>query len=1683
MRHMNSRRILAMLLALCMMACLLSMTAFAADPLPEDADPDEWDTIVLTKEDGTKLVAGTDYTVTRGTYSHYAYTEPFKYNIYNVTTTDAIVISGGASYSNSSLSNPLKSRISLGAAVTRVTLQNVTALGELSIADGSSVTFTLKNENNIDYIYGKGETTNMTFEGDGSLTGKHIGGVNKYGAAKGTNIGCNITINSGTFNITAGYEAAIGGGQYGDSGKIVINGGNITAKSNYGAAIGGGQNGDAAAIEVSDGEINATGSFGAAIGGGQSGDAKEIGIEGGVINARGSHVGAAIGGGQNGNVGKIEITDGDITVVARNMAIGGETADDISISGGNIKLGKLDSSSKEVTPDASQIGSKNSSETSTVTITGGTFKSTDNVVVNVSAYVPEDCTYNPETGEVTGAPSYVAYIGTQGYTALEAAIEAVQDGETVEIAVSDTYSREALNKLSNQSKNVTIKAREGVVAIIDMSDAVTMSNGGTTTFENITFQYTTANYRGLQHAGNVVYNNCKINGVVFLYGTSEIFNGCVFTQTESGDAYNVWVYGTPHAEFNDCTFNNAGKTIHVYNENNGTDLQLAATDVTLKSCTVKSTKESGNKSVVNIKTDKVPTELKLAGTNKVYYNETDITDATGLYVFSLHQGPEKPDSVKDSNVYQVTENEDGTTTETKIATTAKATGVAKITRNGTDFTYATLAEAFEKAKDGDTITLLSDCSGNGIKVEANKFATGLTVDFGGHIYTFNGTPVGSTGSETQAAHFESGNKITLKNGKFNAAASSDVRILVQNYAELTLSKMELDGTNVAQNGTNLFTLSCNNGNVVIEDSTIKAPAKATGQNVYPYAVDICGFANYDGVSVTVKGTSEINGNIRLASYDAEKARTLKLKLEGGKVSGNLYLGALLDVDRGNTTVTKASSVEMTAPSGYMWDNNGTLVKNAAVVARYGGKDYTSLQEAVDAVTDNGGTLVLKADVHLDEALRIVDKAKTDKLLIQLSGHFIYGPSGGTALYVKNSNVKINGSSAKGAESGIAGGTGGDWDVAIWADDGADVTINGGVYSVGVDKNNGGNSTIYVTGSGKVKILAGRFSSEGTYNGKHYVLNLKNGSSGSITVTGQDAEFEEFNPLAGDDHDGGNFCAKLIGLVASEKDGKKVYTTKSGTYQVLDAENNPVNVYKDVSALMEKVEKGQTVMLLANATANITIPAGKDFTLDLNGKTLNGGTGTAVATITNYGKVTITDSSADKTGKIMRDDAGVEGEKSYYVIRNLGTMTIKNGTIYNNSGYKKANPSGSMEGSSLICNSNDDAHPATLNIEGGTLEQANFIAIKNGSSGTLVMTGGTVKSGHSAIQNWHDATITGGKVIGQLWTDSYIDEFSTGKTVFGGEAKFEGEIVMDITGNIKPTLEIKGGELDVTSWRVTNGAANAGARPEVSGGTFTREVPAGYCKDGFVPATLPGGKYGVEPAKGDVKLIGADGNVRYGSIADAIENETIQLYKDITVDGVYLRTGRTLDLNGWTLTAEYVQANTGRVIDSSDGKGKLIVSDETVTFNVDAEYLPLYDGTEYRFFEYKFELKKAEFTDSTKNVIKLNMWLYFSNLDAYDILIEHADGAHGIDLRFIVSWPQEGKVDQTWELRVPAATISSVYKQVRDTNPQNYGIGLNIKGLNLLPEGTEYIDSMANLRNACWLSDNFVNSNAIKNELN
>ena len=135
--------------------------------------------------------------------------------------------------------------------------------------------------------------------------------------------------------------------------------------------------------------------------------------------------------------------------------------------------------------------------------------------------------------------------------------EAVAAGNEVDILTAGTYAVPT-------GKNCTITgAVEGVV--FDNIGNCGMG-GASVTFNNVTFDYyPNTNYTGLQHSGNMVYNNCTFNGQVFLYGQSETFNNCIFNQN-SADAYNVWTYGAKEVAFNECTFNSAGKSVLIYSE-------------------------------------------------------------------------------------------------------------------------------------------------------------------------------------------------------------------------------------------------------------------------------------------------------------------------------------------------------------------------------------------------------------------------------------------------------------------------------------------------------------------------------------------------------------------------------------------------------------------------------------------------------------------------------------------------------------------------------------------------------------------------------------------------------------------------------------------------------------------------------------------------------------------------------------------------------------------------------------------------------------------------------------------------------------------------------------------------------------------------------------------------------------
>ena len=414
-------------------------------------------------------------------------------------------------------------------------------------------------------------------------------------------------------------------------------------------------------------------------------------------------------------------------------------------------------------------------------------------------------------------------------------------------------------------------------------------------------------------------------------------------------------------------------------------------------------------------------------------------------------------------------------------------------------------------------------------------------------------------------------------------------------------------------------------------------------------------------------------------------------------------------------------------------------------------------------------------------------------------------------------------------------------------------------------------------------------------------------SGTFNITNAGNAKNEFNISAG------TFTSEVSNDYCA--DGFKVKANDNGTYGVVNAATAVAKIgdasYETLQAAIDAAAAGETVKLLKNATENVEIAKEKNLTLDLNGCTLNGGTGTAKAALSNLGTITIRDTSADKAGTIKRDDNGTVGETSYYVIRNQGTMTIESGNVINNSGYKKANSTGSMVGSSLICNGDCD-EGGTLTIKGGTFTQNNFIAIKNGALGVLHVTGGTITSNHSAIQNWFEADITGGKITGQLWTDAWKEGESVGETKIGGNAEFTGEIVMDITGSVVPTLAITGGNLNVTKWRITSAAANAGAKPAVSGGTFTSEVPAAYCAEGFIPTDNGDGTYGVKAGA----YVAQIGDVKYETLQAAIDavkaGETIYVLGNIDLGTDELSTYKvkttvknvTIDLGGYTVTSAY-----------------------------------------------------------------------------------------------------------------------------------------------------------------------------------
>lgn len=405
----------------------------------------------------------------------------------------------------------------------------------------------------------------------------------------------------------------------------------------------------------------------------------------------------------------------------------------------------------------------------------------------------------------------------------------------------------------------------------------------------------------------------------------------------------------------------------------------------------------------------------------------------------------------------------------------------------------------------------------------------------------------------------------------------------------------------------------------------------------------------------------------------------------------------------------------------------------------------------------------------------------------------------------------------------------------------------------------------------------------------------------------------------------------------------------------------------------------TITLDRDYTESIVIPAGRGLTIDLGGYTLTNEEGKH--TVENYGTLTIKNGRVDnvsngcaavlnrESGTILLEGGNYTrsaengGNNTYYVLQNLGTMTIgvdESSSVQVYAGSEVPSADIKPLYSSLVTtgyyNSADDKYDdgdPVLTINGGKF-YGGQITVKCDEKGTLNVTGGeffastdTSNGAHDAIQGWNVVKISGGTFHGLVSSMSY----GSGDSLVSG------------------TMTITGGEFDseVESYHYDTSTGFSDPKDDgltVSGGAFASPIRSCHLEvDGssavlvktdsgyevLSPTSAEAAKYVVFVQDGDVRLgykgeeqalaamsdkeayiLKEDVYYAYATLAEAVQaadsGDTVTLLKDVNVkdngssDGaLYVTKSITIDGSGGT-TAE----KKGFAIAGADNDAKRVI---------------------------------------------------------------------------------------------------------------------------------------------------------------
>ena len=405
-------------------------------------------------------------------------------------------------------------------------------------------------------------------------------------------------------------------------------------------------------------------------------------------------------------------------------------------------------------------------------------------------------------------------------------------------------------------------------------------------------------------------------------------------------------------------------------------------------------------------------------------------------------------------------------------------------------------------------------------------------------------------------------------------------------------------------------------------------------------------------------------------------------------------------------------------------------------------------------------------------------------------------------------------------------------------------------------------------------------------------------------------------------------------------------------------------YETLQAAVNAASRKATVKLLADTKENVTIST-PYVTLDLNGHTLNGSTGERKPALTITARVTVKDSSAEKTGTIMREDtAENSGVSSHYVIDVQGSaegkvakVSITGGTVNGTLGTYTYN-------NGLATTT--DAAKAAIEVTGGTFKEnptkyvAENSAITKNSDGTfgvaktyLAKVGET--SYYTMDEAFHAAVASGETLY-------LLRDYTTGAEQNSGSKSFAIDLdghTWTYTGTNTNCAAFQINYSDVTL-TVKNGTvvsnSMVGLIPSAMGGTIT------YNNAGLVFENV------TMTAKGHS---GIETNGNNTNDAVTLKNSTLNVPNGF---GIYFPSSGTLTINNSTINAKTmgVQVCAGSL--EITGESAITVTGDAVpkTENdgaiQDGAAISVVDRTGYKGLG-KVEVKNGSFTAKTDEALK------------------------------------------------------------------------------------------------------------------